>query len=129
MHSLSLLIKKGRIWPVILLVSSVLAGCVSQPYAPGSAVGEGRGRPLSDDMSGFLSQAPTGAVIQLAESPWGNNVQITANAPYYAASGTECRRIQVQGPTQAKRETLTCAAPGGWTWRRLVVATSPAGGQ
>jgi hypothetical protein len=123
------LMEKGRVWPVVLLAGLALAGCVSQPSAPGSLVGEGRGNPVGDDISGFLAQAPAGAVMQLAESPWGRNVQLTADIPYYAASGTECRRVQVIGPSQAVRDALACATPSGWTSRRLVTGTSPAGGQ
>lgn len=111
-----------------------LAGCATQGSLsgppPGGTVQGAQGHVLDENLNGFLAQAPAGAVISLAESPWGASVDIIADEPYYAASGRQCRRLQVMSTSGAIRQAVACEAVSGWQARRLVTsshATSGAG--
>ncbi len=76
---------------------------------------------VDDNLNGFLSQAPAGAVINVARSPWGDNVEIIADAPYLAASGRKCRQLRVvEAGSGAARTALTCETPNGWVNQRVL---------
>ena len=92
-------------------------------------LGNDTAKPLQDEnLNGFLAQAPAGAVLNLVQSPWGDNVEIVADAPYLAASGRECRKLRVieQG-SGAARTALTCATPNGWVNQRMLLPESQQG--
>lgn len=99
------------------------------PQEGGSVVaGQQPGRALDANLSGFLAQSSPGAVITLAESPWGAGVTIIGGAPYHAASGRTCRRLTIEGSRRGETyQAVACEALDGWKSRRLV--TQPAGGR
>lgn len=77
------------------------------------------------NLNDFLSKSPAGAVLNLVQSPWGDNVEIVADAAYLAASGRECRKLQVIGVAgNAARPALVCKTPNGWVNQRVVAQTS-----
>ncbi|MDV2857248.1 DVU3141 family protein [Oceanimonas sp. CAM02] len=82
-----------------------LAGCASQHTATTSA----NSTPLNE----FLSNAASHSATQLATSPWGPNVQITAGATYFAASGKTCRPLQITLPAGSQQEQIACQAKNG----------------
>lgn len=86
----------------------------------GGTVSGARGTALDENLNGFLAQAPAGAVVSLAESPWGANVEITADAPYFAASGRECRKLTILRANDSTRQVVACETPDGWQSGRLV---------
>ncbi|WP_445000698.1 DVU3141 family protein [Halomonas mongoliensis] len=123
----------GRLVAALALVTA-LVGCAVQPAggpSSGAGVVAGQpGTPLDDNLSGFLAQAPAGAVLSLAQSPWGNQVEVIAEETYLAASGRECRRLQVMR-TDASQVThaLACATSQGWETRRLITEEQARGGR
>ncbi|WP_434986180.1 DVU3141 family protein [Vreelandella zhaodongensis] len=112
---------------LVALGVAVVSGCATH-YPSGSTQQEARyvltndnASLLNDDnLNGFLSQAPAGGVLSVASSPWGNNVQLLADAPYLAASGRECRQVRVTQQNGSSRAALTCETPNGWVHQRLV---------
>lgn len=109
-----------------LLFSAALGGCVLQPAQQGGAsgvvmAGSAQGQPLDDNLNGFLSQSSAGGIVALEQSPWGNHVEVTAEASYLAASGRECRRLQVLHSSSGQvTQALACETAQGWETRRLV---------
>ena len=67
-----------------------------------------------------VSCAAPGGVHTAARTPWGDNVEIIAEAPYLAASGRKCRQLQVMEPGGSVRAALACETPNGWAHQRLV---------
>ena len=80
-------------WRLLAPLSvAVVSGCATYPSGNQQQVqyvlGNDTAKPLQDEnLNGFLAQAPAGAVLNLVQSPWGDNVEIVADAPYLAASG------------------------------------------
>lgn len=113
---------------LVAVLSLVLAGCAASggtATQPGGTVRGSQGTALGDDLSGFLARSPAGAVVNLADSPLGENIEVVAEAPYYAASGRECRRLQVEAADGPSRQVVACESAQGWETRRLVTeATS-----
>ncbi|MFG6179049.1 DVU3141 family protein [Halomonas sp. THAF12] len=115
--------------PLLMALTLGLSGCAAlQPQATqsGSVMADANaGQPLGDNLNGFLSQSAPGSALALNSSPWGGNVQVMADAPYYAASGRTCRQLQV---TQLRsgnvRFEVACQlANGQWASQRLVTQT------
>ncbi|WP_350359580.1 DVU3141 family protein [Vreelandella sp. SM1641] len=104
----------------------VVSGCASYPN---SSTQQQAQYVLNNDpatlledvaLNEFLSKAPAGSVLNLARSPWGDNVEIVADAPYLAASGRECRRLRiVDSAGAAAPSALTCETPDGWVNQRV----------
>ena len=70
----------------------------------------------------FLEQAPAGATSSFEQTPWGAGVEVTAEDPYFAASGRSCRSLQVrlkQGPVMPM---LACRVGKG-TWESVRAVT------
>ncbi|MGM1053159.1 MAG: DVU3141 family protein [Pseudomonadota bacterium] len=119
---------------LLAMAGLALAGCASQGgmsgSQPGGTVQGAQGHVLDENLNGFLAQAPAGAAISVAESPWGANVDVIADEPYFAASGRECRKLRVMSASGTVRQAVACEAASGWHARRLVTdsqATSGAG--
>ncbi|MFH7587444.1 DVU3141 family protein [Oceanimonas smirnovii] len=85
-----------------------LAGCANHPAATTSA-NTINSTPLNE----FLNNAANHSATQLATSPWGPNVQITAGATYFAASGKTCRPLQITLPAGSQQEQIACQAKNG----------------
>lgn len=108
----------------------LLSGCATQ-YPRGDAASAGyvlnqdSARPIQDtNLNGFLEQAPAGSVINLAQSPWGAGVDVAAGQAYLAASGRQCRRLQVMGGQQPQRDALVCRAANGWVDQRVITEST-----
>ncbi|WP_232818187.1 DVU3141 family protein [Zobellella maritima] len=67
------------------------------------------------DLNNYLSSAVTGGVASLKHSPWGSNVQVRAGAPYFAASGRTCRKLDVTLPSGDTQQHIVCRT-GQNTW-------------
>ena len=111
----------------MLALVAVVGGCAMQPasysHESGSVVvGEERGTPLGANLNGFLAQSSGEAVIQLAESPWGRDVEVVAEAAYFAASGRPCRELSIRHPGRsATQGAIACeTASGNWVASRQV---------
>ncbi|MBB3230151.1 DVU3141 family protein [Halomonas stenophila] len=126
-----LLSRPARCGLAVMGCSLLLSGCAALGGFPGSKPGGvvdgGQGQTLDENLSGFLAQAPVGAVITLAESPWGRDVEVMADEPYHAASGRECRKLQVISASDATRRVVACETEEGWESQRLVTDMLSAG--
>lgn len=109
---------------MLAVLGLALSGCASPGgiFGPpdGGSVQSAPGTALGENLNGFLAQASPGAVVNLAESPWGRDVEVTADAPYFAASGRECRKLRILTANGATRQVVACETPEGWQSRRLV---------
>lgn len=111
---------------------AVVSGCATYPNSTQQqaqyVLNTDSAKLLSDDnLNGFLSQAPAGAVMNLVRSPWGDNVEIIADAPYLAASGRACRQLRVvESGSGAARTALTCETPNGWVNQRVLSQSTSA---
>lgn len=74
----------------------------------------------NESLNNFLSQAPASGVLNVARSPWGDNVEIIADESYLAASGRECRKLRVVAAGGSADSALVCATPNGWVNQRVV---------
>lgn len=119
-----LLSRTTRRGVVVLAIASLLGGCASHGgfsgAQPGGVVQGGQGQALDQDLAGFLTQSPAGGVTTLPESPWGRGVEVTAEAPYDAASGRVCRRLTLLSADSDVRQAVACETSGGWEAQRLV---------
>ncbi|SHJ96772.1 DVU3141 family protein [Halomonas caseinilytica] len=105
-----------------------VSGCATQQgQNPSGSVIDGptQGTQLGSNLNGFLSQSGPGATVVLQDSPWGGNVEVMADATYYAASGRDCRQLQImqlQGGNV--RSAVACkTSDGSWVSQRLVTQT------
>lgn len=126
-----LVVRPARMLLAVLSMA-VISGCATS-YPSGSASQEQRyvlnddsAKPILDEsVNGFLDQTPAGGVISVANSPWGDNVEIVADEPYLAASGRECRRLQVIGMSGEARRALVCKASSEeWVNQRVITQTA-----
>ncbi|GHE20576.1 hypothetical protein GCM10017767_10970 [Halomonas urumqiensis] len=114
------------------MLGLALTGCAAQSgmsdLSAGGTVSGAPGTALDENLNGFLAQAPAGAVVNLAESPWGANVEVIADAPYFSASGRECRKLRIVTANASNRQAVACETAEGWQARRLVTdATATTG--
>lgn len=109
----------------------MVSGCAS--YPSGSSQQEAQyvlnndpATLLQDEsLNEFLTNAPAGAIMNVTSSPWGDNVEVVADAAYLAASGRECRKLRiVEAGTNAAGAALVCKTPNGWVNQRVVAQTS-----
>lgn len=116
------------------LFLATLSGCALQPASQsnsGSVVaGSEQGKLVDANLNGFLAQSNLGETLQLERSPWGNNVNIKADAPYYAASGRVCRKLTVQqiGRNDDQGAIACETATGDWMVHRQVTKALSNGG-
>ncbi|WP_081193696.1 DVU3141 family protein [Halomonas sp. BC1] len=117
--------------PARMLLAAVsvalVSGCATQypsgstQQAPQYVLNQDAASLLEDEaLNRFLTQSPASGVHTAARTPWGDNVEIIAEAPYLAASGRKCRQLQVMEPGGSVRAALACETPNGWAHQRLV---------
>lgn len=108
-----------------------ITGCATN-YPSGSASQQPRyvlnndaAKPILDEnINGFLSQAPAGGIVSAATSPWGDNIEIVADEPYMAASGRECRRLQIIAMGGEAQRALVCKVSEDWVNQRVITQTA-----
>mgnify|MGYP003761193165 CR=1 FL=1 len=115
----------GRLRPLacaLLAAAAVtLSACATLPEAHMASSGrEAAATGLDPALQQFLSDAPAASVLALADSPWGANVIISVQEPYYAASGRICRALTVESGA-GSWPGLVCRLPdGGWQAVRVL---------
>lgn len=75
---------------------------------------------LPADIATFLNKAAADEQATFSQSPWGSPATLTARAPYHAASGRICRRIDVSTPASGSVVGLACRQDNTWHWVRNV---------
>lgn len=126
--------------PAILVVSGAMIGCTSAPvsnsvnrvaeflrltsstevYAAEASMGPKES--IFGELDQFFNDAPAGAKNKLDKSPWGESAEIVVFAPYYAASGRQCRRLEVKlvSSKQILDELVCDTTAGYWVPVRAV---------
>ena len=106
-----------------LLVALIISGCATTPSpergAAISLVGADNAKTLPDDFANFLEEAHAGAIRELASSPWGEDVEVTAGPAYFAASGRVCRPLTITRGEEVQNG-LACRGESGWVKQRLL---------
>ena len=110
----------------VVVTAGLLSACATSGSGPsGAAVGEASmvgadsQEALPPAVAAFLDEAVAGAVTELAESPWGREVTVTAGPAYFAASGRKCRPLRI-GDGDEAQEALACRSQSGWVEQRLL---------
>lgn len=114
----------ARSWlPVLALIPLLALGACARGAASGGGWGFGRdgaaaaptatqpAQPPSDPLLAFAARAQPGAQESLTLTD-GQPATVRLVRSYNAASGRECRELQV-GTGMAERARLVCATPGG----------------
>ncbi|GGO79582.1 hypothetical protein GCM10011348_14220 [Marinobacterium nitratireducens] len=106
---------------VSLLAALVLAGCSSnQTRDAYSATAQppvvSKGQALSQEVSGFLSTGSGQSTRYFASTYWGDNVELTTDATYYAASGRICRQVSVSSMTGTSAGRWLACEGGNGQW-------------
>jgi len=111
---------------VVLFAAVITSGCVldaeRRELEPRQEV-TGPGPLLAPELYPFLADAPPGATITVAESPWGSEVDLIAGRLYFAASGRYCRQLQIdrgRAHDGKTKSALACRAADSWESRPLV---------
>jgi hypothetical protein len=99
--------------------AAVLGGCmlnpagVSDPAPEGKVVGEARPPSPTEQVLMQMSDLPVGEALSLPDG-----LSATAYAPYFAASGRQCRQVALRGGEAGRGESrLACSSTGEtWVW-------------
>lgn len=76
---------------------------------------------FSSELNAYLSSAAAGSTLALAHSPWGSNVLLQAEPPYFAASGRTCRELTVSTAVGGMQNSIVCqSGQGSWDTVRPV---------
>lgn len=113
-----------------LAAALLLAGCAQSPFNSSAQeqdyiLSGDSAKPIqSDTLNGFLDQSPGNSAVTAAQSPWGRNAEVVAEARYFAASGRECRKLRIVTASQQTRRALVCRGDNSWVEQRLVTQTA-----
>ena len=108
-------------WITGLVVLTLLGGCNTLAQnSSQSSLEESISPPITSmatELDRFLNTAAVQTSAVLTDTPWGKQLEVTADAPYYAASGLTCRQLSVGEPQQ---KALVCQQPNGsWIPSRI----------
>lgn len=76
---------------------------------------------INSELAQYLNSGTHQAIV-LNNSPWGANVQLVADAPYFAASGHECRVLQIELASDATKQEVACKVKNQWQFTRLLTS-------
>ena len=91
----------------IVFAGIVVSACSSLNQQQTSSASFSVDQLISAEIADFLNHSVTDTSASFAQSPWGNNVILFAKAPYYSASGAQCRQLIVES-TLDQRTGLAC---------------------
>lgn len=100
----------------------LLAGCAEPTVAPVQST-QGPLSPMTDPVVAFAANASPGAVDTVTLPSTGQTVQLRLVRSYTAASGSECREVQMGGGTGTDTRLL-CGAGTGWREARPLIRGS-----
>jgi hypothetical protein len=116
---------QGRIRFFLIVLSSVflLNGCMlsfaqrTDDGAAGTrAAATASPQQPADVVLAGLSALPTGETVQLVSGE-----TVVADVPYFAASGRECRFVDITPASGEGNRRLACLTGADWTWQRDVL--------
>ncbi|HWT08281.1 MAG TPA: DVU3141 family protein [Roseomonas sp.] len=97
----------------------LLAGCAETGVAPAPGA-EAAVAPISDPVVAFAASAGPGAQETVTLPSTGQTVQLRLVRAYAAASGRECREVQM-GTGGGSSSRLLCSAGTGWREARPLI--------
>jgi hypothetical protein len=82
---------------MVILTAISAVGCTSSQQKTEYALSTSQEhRLIPADIAEFLSHSATDSSAAFARSPWGDNITLFAQAPYFSASGAQCRQLVVE---------------------------------
>lgn len=108
-------IKQMLKYSLLVLGIVTATGCATQRGGLDQPGYGGHQTALSAQLNDYLSSAATGSATTIAQTPWGDNVLVLANQPYYAASGRTCRELEVTLSTGSTQHHIACQT-GDTSW-------------
>ena len=88
---------------MVILTALFAVGCTSTQQKTEHSLSTSREHLLiPEDIAEFLSHSSVDSSAAFVRSPWGDNITLSAQAPYSSASGAECRQLLIE---QAIRST------------------------
>ncbi|BBB30262.1 DVU3141 family protein [Neptunomonas japonica] len=82
---------------MVILTALSVVGCASTQQKSKYSLSTSQEHLLIPaDIAEFLSHSSTESSAAFARSPWGDNITLSAQAPYFSASGAECRQLIVE---------------------------------
>lgn len=112
----------GRGMAAAVLGIGLLAGCAETGVAPPQSA-EGPVAPISDPVVAFAATAGPGAEETVTLPSTGQTVRLRLVRAYAAASGRECREVQM-GTGTGSSTRLLCGAGTGWREARPLIRGS-----
>ncbi|NVK43980.1 MAG: hypothetical protein HWE39_22285 [Oceanospirillaceae bacterium] len=115
-------ISTGRAKAAIgMLAVLVLAGCSSSQTRDGYSASAqppvvSKGQALSQEVSEFLATGAGQSTRYFASTYWGDNVELTTDSIYYAASGRNCRQVTVNTMTGTSASRWLACDAGNGLW-------------
>ena len=97
---------------ILFLDAVAISGCslqhkISSPPTD-AAANQNSQKSLSSDLNAYLSSTTNVSSISLAQSPWGSNVWVLAQQPYFAASGRTCRELTITSAMENISYAIVC---------------------
>ena len=124
--------RPGAFLRLLLLLPLVAAigGCVTLPVSdesPATGAGAARVVPVPAVQPPAVPDPDQGILRRIGELESGRTyriggLQVVAAAPYYAASGRFCRRVEIRGGGRdaVVRQRLACRRDGTWSFSTVV---------
>ncbi len=109
-----------RGWTTLAFTALVLVACADPASMTGTPSAEGPVAPISDPVVAFAAAASPGAEDSIVLPGTGQSAQVRLVRAYAAASGRECREVQVRTGGGADTR-LICRAGTGWREARPLV--------
>lgn len=122
--------RAARLGLACVFAVGALAGCAQTPFSassntPAYVLNQDAGKPIQNErLNEFLNSASATSAATLSQSPWGNGVDVITEASYFAASGRQCRKLNIVTPDQVAKQALVCRTDNGWVEQRLVTQTA-----
>ncbi|WP_137126485.1 DVU3141 family protein [Roseomonas sp. HF4] len=114
--------RSWRGWGGATVAALVLVGC-AETGGPAADATDAVAAPISDPVVAFAAAASPGAEDSVVLAGTGQTASVRLVRAYAAASGRECREVQVRtgGGTETR---LLCRAGAGWREARPLVRSA-----
>ncbi|WP_051221745.1 DVU3141 family protein [Neptunomonas japonica] len=90
-------LRRTMLSTIVILTALSAVGCTSSQQKTEYSLSTSQEHLLIPaDIAEFLSHSATDSSAAFARSPWGDNITLSAQAPYFSASGAECRQLIVE---------------------------------
>lgn len=101
----------------------LLAGCETASIDPAAGAVAANAVPISDPVVAFAAGGSAGGEETVTLPSTGQTVRLRLVRAYTAASGSECREVQV-GTGGGSYSRLVCSAGNGWREARPLISSA-----